>query len=222
MTEKPDHTKFGHRHNLSGLARKYAGLTVGLYGGSFNPAHAGHGHVARAALNHLKLDSLWMMVSPGNPLKNNAGDMASDVTRTKSLLPYSKHPKIIISDVEQILGTSYSVDTIEKLIKIMPLTNFIWIIGADNLVNFHLWKRWRDIAHMLPIAVFDRPMYSTKALHSRYANEFNRFRLPKNQLLSGQIRGRTPKRCLPAWSFITIPRHPASSTNIRRTMKQNK
>ncbi len=207
--------KSHHTDKLHGLARKYAGLTVGLYGGSFNPCHAGHGHVAKEAIKRLKVDSLWMMVSPGNPLKEKSGDMAPMKDRVNSLRPHIHDPKIIISTIENDLGTKYTIDTIEKLIKIMPLTKFIWIMGADSLATFHHWKDWQKIAQKLPIAIFDRPSYSMAGLASKFACKFKRFRVPLNRLCTARTKAEMPR-----WSFVTIPRHPATATDIRQQHHQ--
>lgn len=201
-----------HTLPLLQLASKWRGRTVGLYGGSFNPAHEGHLHVALEAVRRLKLDAVWMMVSPGNPLKEKT-DVATLERRTQSLQDIVQtQPKILVTDVEKKLGTRYSVDTIKALQTCMPKTRFVWIMGADNLVDFHRWRNWRDIAGMLPIAIFDRPGYSVSGLNSKFARQFGQNQVPYRQLLSGHI---------PAWTFVPIPRHIGSATNIRR-LKGNK
>lgn len=194
------------------LANKWRGRTVGLYGGSFNPAHEGHVHVASEAIKRLKLDAVWLMVSPGNPLKDKA-ELAKRKRRRKSLQNMVvDHPKMMVTDIEKKLGTRYSADTIKTLQKFMPRTRFVWIMGADNLADFHRWRNWQDIAEMLPIAIFDRPGYSVSGLNSRFARQFALSKVPYRQLLLHQI---------PAWTFVPIPRHTGSATNIRR-LKGNK
>lgn len=188
-------------------AARWRGRTVGLYGGSFNPAHPGHAHVAKQALKQLGLDAVWLMVSPGNPLKNQS-EMAKQKRRRKSLKAVlGFHPKLFVTDIEKEIGTQFTADTLAKLTKHMPETRFIWIMGADNLATFHHWDRWQTIVHTVPIAIFDRPGYSVSGLHSRFANCYAQSRLPKHRLKHSKA---------PAWTFVTIPRHPGSATIIRR------
>ncbi len=196
----------GKNFSLIRHANRWRGMRVGLYGGSFNPAHEGHIHVASEALKRLDLDALWLMVSPGNPLKKQS-DMAKRKRRKQSLqrLVGSK-PRMIVTDIEKHLGTRYSADTIRALTKGMPQTDFVWVMGADNLADFHLWQEWQFIARTLPIAIFDRPGYSVSGLNSRFAGQFAHWRVPY-QKLSGSSA--------PAWAFVPIPRHNASATDIR-------
>lgn len=179
---------------------------VGLYGGSFNPAHEGHIHVASEALKRLDLDAIWLMVSPGNPLKSQS-DMAKRKRRKKSLETLvGNRPGMVVTDIEKKLGTRYSADTVRALMANMPKTEFIWVMGADNLDSFHLWKEWQFIAQTLPIAVFDRPGYSVSGLNSKFARQFANFRVSPNGLM---------KASAPAWTFVQIPRHSGSATSIR-------
>jgi len=190
-------------------AAQWRGRTVALYGGSFNPAHEGHVHVARECLNRLGVDAVWFLVSPGNPLKD-AGYMADFEKRRSSIAAFvAGHPRMIVSDIEVRLGTRYSADTILGLQKRMPHTRFIWVMGADNLATFDKWRDWRKIARALPIAVFDRPGYSIAGLNAKFARTFGRFRTTAEKL------GRSGS---PAWAFLTIPRHPASATKLRQRM----
>ncbi len=194
-------------HSLISQAARWRGQTVGLYGGSFNPAHEGHVHVASEALKRLKLDAVWLMVSPGNPLKDKA-DMAKRKRRKKSLQALvADRPGMIVTDIEKKLGTRFSADTIKILIHRMPQTRFVWIMGADNLAGFHHWQRWRYIVATLPIAIFDRPGYSVTGLNGKFARQYRRYRVPYRQL---------PFASAPAWTFVPIPRHEGSATNIRR------
>lgn len=139
---------------------------IGLMGGSFNPAHGGHRYVALQALRALDLDEVWWLVSPGNPLKEAAGDMASYTARVASAKAVARHAPIRVSTIEAKLGTRYTVDLLEKLPRLYPKRRFIWIMGGDNLGGFHRWKRWRDIARAVPIAVVARPGYDGQALAS--------------------------------------------------------
>lgn len=188
------------------LSAKWRGRTVGLYGGSFNPAHSGHIHVAKEALKRLKLDAVWMMVSPGNPLKEKGG-MAKRKKRKKSLKSLvGNHPHMLVTDIEKKLGTRNTYDTLLLLKKAMPHTRFVWVMGADNLATFHHWHEWRSIADIVPIAIFDRPGYSIAGLNSEFANVMARKRVKHKHL--SLINA-------PAWCFMTIPRHSGSATEIR-------
>lgn len=139
---------------------------IGLMGGSFNPAHGGHRHVALQAIRALALDEVWWLVSPGNPLKDGAGDMASIAARAASARAMARHAPIRVTTIEQRLKTRYTVDLLERLPALYPRHRFIWIMGADNLAGFDRWHRWRDIARAVPIAVVARPGYDGDALAS--------------------------------------------------------
>ncbi|TNE61149.1 MAG: nicotinate (nicotinamide) nucleotide adenylyltransferase [Alphaproteobacteria bacterium] len=193
-------------------AALWRGRTVALYGGSFNPAHDGHVHVAKAALAHLGVDAVWLMVSPGNPLKTDDG-MAEFDKRFGSIAgKVGHHPRLVVTDIERRLGTRYTADTIDALRRLMPATRFIWVMGADSLASFHHWGRWRDIVKAVPIAVFDRPGYAIRGFAGGLVRQFSRFRVPVQQLKQTET---------PAWAFVTIPRHPASATQIRGQMGKN-
>ncbi len=188
-------------------ANRWRGRRVGLYGGSFNPAHEGHIHVASEALKRLDLDAIWLMVSPGNPLKQKY-DMAKRKRRKKSLRALvGNRPKMVVTDIEKKLGTRYSADTIRTLTRRMPQTEFVWIMGADNLASFHQWQEWQFIARTLPIAIFDRPGYSVSGLHGKFACQFGQYRRHYSNFSNAKA---------PAWTFVSIPRHSGSATSIRR------
>ncbi|WCL53883.1 nicotinate-nucleotide adenylyltransferase [Gimibacter soli] len=188
-------------------AARARGRTIGLYGGSFNPAHDGHSHIAKAALTRLGVDEVWLMVSPGNPLKDAASDMAPFPERLKSAGRIARPPRMRATDIEKRLGTRFTADTIEALKARMPLTRFVWLMGADNMASFDRWQRWTEIPHAVTIAIFDRPGYARHRHGGRIARRFGRF-LVKPQRL---VRARPP-----AWCFVTLPRHPASASAIRR------
>ena len=193
-------------HMLRRLARQWQGKSVGLYGGSFNPAHAGHLHVAEAALRHCKLDAVWMLLSPGNPLKDGRAQTAFK-TRFQHLEQLTEpFAHIYASDIEAQLGTRKSVDTVAALTKAMPNTDFVWLMGADNLANFHLWHAYDAVARLLPIAVFDRPGYSMAGCNSKFSKRYAKYRVPAERLT---------KHPCPAWAFVRIVRHRASATQIR-------
>jgi nicotinate-nucleotide adenylyltransferase len=185
---------------------------IGLLGGSFNPPHAGHVHISLEAIKALGLDEVWWLVSPQNPLKPTIG-MAAFEERFSAAKELTKAtPAIKISDFEITIGTSYTFDTITALQKQYPANNFVWLMGADNLVNFHQWHNWREIFSLLPIAVLDRAEYATAALASEAAIAF------KNSCLLPDDFKKLPTKTPPAWCFINIEKHPASSTEIRNIL----
>lgn len=139
-------------HLLSG--RRWAGKKVGLLGGSFNPPHHGHMHIALAALRSYKLDSVWWMVSPQNPLKSRSNSFANRFAMTRDFV---HHPRMIASDIETKMGTRYSLETVEKLQKHFPKTRFFWVAGMDNALIFHKWDGWRGLIKKIPFLFFNRP-----------------------------------------------------------------
>ncbi|URW75193.1 nicotinate-nucleotide adenylyltransferase [Sphingomonas donggukensis] len=139
---------------------------TGLLGGSFNPAHRGHRGVTLAAVRALGLDEAWWLVSPGNPLKSGAKDMAPLAARLASARAMARRAPIRATAIEAKLGTRYTIDTLRALKRRYPKRRFIWLMGADNLAQFHRWKAWRDIAREMPIAVIARPGYDARALAS--------------------------------------------------------
>ena len=183
-------------------------LTVGLMGGSFNPAHEGHLHVARLAFRALGVDEVWWLVSPQNPLKRRDG-MAPLDERLESARWAARHPRIRVCDLEHRLGTRFTADTLIELRRRCPRIRFVWIMGADNLIGVHRWDRWTLIFHSVAVAVFDRPSYSLRALASRAARRFARFRIPSSAART------LARRRLPACVFLHTRRHPASATRIR-------
>ena len=136
---------------------------IGLLGGSFNPAHSGHRRISLAAIDALALDELWWLVSPGNPLKPAAG-MAPFAARLASARRVARHSRIRATDLEARLGTRYTVDTLRGVTRRYPRDRFVWVMGADNLLQFSAWKRWREIARTMPIAVVARPGYDARAV----------------------------------------------------------
>jgi nicotinate-nucleotide adenylyltransferase len=181
---------------------------VGLLGGSFNPAHDGHRHISLEALKRLRLDEVWWMVSPQNPLKGTE-DMAPFAERLASARAASKHPRIRITDIERRLGSVYTVDTLRLLVPRFPDCRFVWLMGADNLLQISSWKGWRKIFQTMPIAVFARPPYSFRALAGDAARAFHRARRPEARAVS--LAGLRP----PAWIFLHTRPHTGSATRIR-------
>lgn len=183
------------------------GQTIGLLGGSFNPAHSAHRYIAEQALKRLGLDFVWLLVSPGNPLKTD-DDMASLDDRVKSCEAIAQHPRILVSDIESSLGTNRTLDTVTKLKNAFPRCNFVWLMGADNMQQFERWYRWDKIACTLPIAIFDRPEYSIARVSSGLARKFRRNQVPTTQIYKAKA---------PAWTFVTSKRNQISASAIRKT-----
>lgn len=191
---------------------------IGLFGGSFNPAHAGHLHISRQAIERLGLDQVWWLVTPQNPLKPEKG-MASFADRLKGARAIARGRKFWVTGIEQELGTQYTADTVRALKGRFSKYRFVWIMGADNLVDIAGWNKWTAIFDAVPIAVFARPAYSFKALVSSAARRFAPHRLNENQ--ADQLAGRKP----PAWVFLHIPLSVVSATRIRgktRTKKRKR
>ena len=181
---------------------------VGLLGGSFNPAHAGHRHISELALKQLNLDEIWWLVSPQNPLKPSKG-MAPLAARLASAIRHSRHPRMRATAVEEELGTRYTADTLRALLRRFPRTHFVWLMGADNLRQISHWEDWSSIFHLVPIAVFARPAYDLSALAGKAAIRFKRSRRFLRR--AGRLASRTP----PVWVFFHSRLHPASGTSIR-------
>jgi len=197
---------FGSLHAHPPLA--LPGQRIGLMGGTFNPPHEGHVVCAETALRRLRLDQLWWMVTPGNPLKSTTG-LASLASRMAASRALVTDPAIRVTGFEAELGSPYTYATVRYLRRSFPRTRFIWVMGADNLATFDRWRHWRGIARLVPIAVVDRPGWHLKALASPAARALARARLPeaKAALLPG---------CKPsAWVFLTSRLSPASSTALR-------
>ncbi len=193
--------------SIQGLGRKGGGR-IGLLGGSFNPAHEGHLHISRAALRLLRLDAVWWLVSPQNPLKS-IEDMVPIAARMASATAIARHPRIHATDIEQTLGTRYTADTIAKLKTRFSGVRFVWLMGADNLIQLPRWGRWQEIAESVPIAVFGRPAYSTRAMQGKVTQRYARSRV------SEAGASRLVYRHAPAWAFFSIRLHSASSTVLR-------
>lgn len=181
---------------------------IGLLGGSFNPAHAGHAHVARRALAALGLDQVWLMVSPGNPLKPRAG-MAPLADRLGSALAIARGARLVATDIERPLGTRYTADTLAALHRRFPRAEFVLILGADNLVQIPRWGRWRQIARGTPIAVLPRPGFTRQALRGQAAAVLARHRRHPRALLAGGAKTHAP------WCLIPAREMALSATAIR-------
>jgi nicotinate-nucleotide adenylyltransferase len=182
---------------------------IGLLGGSFNPAHTGHRHISLQALRALGLDEVWWLVSPGNPLKEGAKDMAPFAARLASAARLARRARIRVSDFEQRAGTRYTVDTVTALKRRFPRHDFIWLLGSDTLPNFHKWRDWRGLARELPIAVIPRPGYDSAAHAARAMGWLRRFVRPWSQAR------RWTEWSAPAILVLRLPRDPTSATAIR-------
>lgn len=188
-----------------------AGLSIGLFGGSFNPAHAGHMHVAKCGLTRLRLDRIWWMVSPQNPLKDKQPSYASRVATVDALgLPFQMR----VSHMERDFGTQYTIDTLRRARQRWPQTNFVFLMGADNFAQLPLWKDWQDIMQTLPIAVIARPgqsgQLSVKPRLGRAARSYAAYRIPE------RAADTLSRHAAPAWTYLTPPLNPLSSTLLRK------
>lgn len=184
------------------------GMRIGLFGGSFNPPHEGHLLVAQQALKRLGLDAVWLLVSPGNPLKNHheLAPLADRVAATRAVM---LHPQIKVTGFEAAHGFRYTYDTLKFLKATHPTAHFVWIMGADNLRDFDRWERWRDIARLMPMAVYVRPGSSRLAPFSKAATTLARYRIDEAdaKLLAG---------CrAPAWVYLHGMMSGLSSSWIR-------
>lgn len=184
------------------------GQSVGLYGGSFDPVHDGHLLVAERALKVLKLDWVWWLVTPGNPLKNH--DPRHDLpARIEAVRQRAPHPRRKVLGIEQDLNVRYTADTVAMLTTMRPDVRFVWLMGADNLNGFHRWNEWRSIASRVPIAVIDRPGSRHAALSAPAA------RALANQRLDGEDAAMLADAKPPAWAFVRGPLSPLSSSALR-------
>ena len=192
---------------MAAIARK-----IGLLGGSFNPAHDGHRDISLAALSYLGLDEIWWLVAPQNPLKSSA-DMAPFAQRLAEARRVAAHPKIRVTDLEMRFGTRYTADTLKRLQHQFRAYRFVWLMGADNLAGMAAWKDWQQIFHLVPIAIFDRPTYTYKALAALAARRFATFRA-REQASRTLVTSQPP-----AWTFVHHRLNPISATEIRRRRK---
>jgi nicotinate-nucleotide adenylyltransferase len=196
---------------LPPLPRHAPGLRIGLFGGSFNPPHVGHRLVTLTALRRLKLDRVWWIVTPGNPLKDTRGlpPQAARMAAARRLMP---EPMVEMTGFEAMIGTRYTLDTLRHLKRRCTAVRFVWIMGADNLMQFHRWQGWREIARLMPVAVIDRPGSTLKATASKAARTLAGRRLPEHDVAALASR----KGC---WAMVHGRRSPLSSTLLREGAK---
>jgi nicotinate-nucleotide adenylyltransferase len=185
-----------------------AGQRIGLFGGSFNPTHAGHRQASLLALRKLQLDQLWWVVSPGNPLKDVRA-LPPLEQRMHAAAQVAAHPRIVVTGIEAELRTRYTADLIRALRQRAPAVRFVWVMGSDNLAQFHHWDRWREIAAEIPIAVVNRPGHLAAALSAPAPWALSRHRVDEAD--AAMLASQSP----PAWVFLTGPRSVASSTTLR-------
>ena len=184
-----------------------AGQVVGLLGGSFDPAHDGHVHITKAALERFGLDRVWWLVSPANPLKTRGpAPIGERMAAAKSVM---QHPRVTVTDIEERLGTRYTAQTIVALQAAYPGVHFVWLMGADNLAQFHRWQDWREIMERVPVGVLARPGDRISARMSKTA------RLYRAHRLIGRASQLLARAEAPMWSFVNLPMSQSSSTAIR-------
>ena len=195
------------------------GLKVGLFGGSFNPAHDGHAHVAETAMRRLGLDRVVWLVSPQNPLKSSdetapLPERMASARRAAALA--ATGPTMVVSDFETRAGTRWTVDTLRAITARHPGVDFVWVMGSDNMATFHLWRGWTDIMRMMPVAVVARPGSLLDSRTAPAAARFSAAHLPseKARLLPGMPA--------PAWTYLTAPLNHRSSTALRREAAGNR
>lgn len=184
-------------------------MRIGLFGGSFDPPHEGHALVSRIALTRLRLDRLWWIVSPGNPLKD-ASDLPSIEARIAASKKIIRDPRVAFTGFEAAIGARFTCDTLEFLHAHCPGVRFVWIMGADNLLQFHQWRRWKEFARTTPIAIIDRPGATLKAMSAKAAIFFSSARLPEKE---AAMLASTPP---PAFVYLHGQRLQRSSTELRR------
>jgi nicotinate-nucleotide adenylyltransferase len=193
---------------VQGIPLYTNGMRIGLLGGSFNPPHTAHRDISLFALKRLNLDRVWWLVTPGNPLKDH-GALHELNERAAAARRMADDPRIDVSCLEAVIGTRYTVDTVTYLRRRTSGLRLVWIMGADNLAQFHRWQNWFRIASAMPIAVIDRPPQSFRALAAPAAQALARYRLPENQ--AGRLADQRP----PAWVFLTGMKLNLSSTGLR-------
>ncbi|MGB0504814.1 MAG: nicotinate-nucleotide adenylyltransferase [Pikeienuella sp.] len=181
------------------------GMRIGVLGGSFDPAHDGHVHISREALKRFRLDVVWWMLSPGNPLKQRGpAAMARRVEAAQAVAP----PSVVVTDIEARLGGRFTADTLDALHHRYPAARFVWLMGADNLAQLHRWRDWQRIVESTPIGVLPRPGWGARAGLSPAARTYKAWRIRDAAALAGAQA--------PVWAMAGGPTSPASSTAIRK------
>jgi nicotinate-nucleotide adenylyltransferase len=188
------------------------GQRIGLFGGSFNPAHQGHVQVAQFALKRLQLDTVWWLVSPQNPLKDSS-ETDEYEKRFADTLRIVDHPRFVVTDLEKQIASRNTVQTLNALSVALKSAHFVWIMGADSFRDLHRWRNWSKIARLVPMAVLARPGYAMRGLGGHTSIRFAKYRIPNER--AGQLALCKP----PAWVFISMPLRAESSTAIRLASK---
>ena len=185
-------------------------MRIGIFGGSFDPAHEGHFHLAATALKRLQLDYVWWIPARGNPLKTTQTPFEDRIATARL---YADHPRMVVTDIEQRLGLRYTIDLVRVLTRRFPTTRFVWLMGGDNLASFHTWQAWYEIARTLPIAIVARPGAGPRARLSKFAVKFARSRIPNYSASA------LAERNAPAWVHLRAPLNGESSTRLRMLEK---
>ncbi len=190
----------------------FRGQKIGLLGGSFDPAHSGHLHVAETAIDLLGLDFVWWMVSPQNPLKKTSSQLQDRLDSAKKI---ARGPKMVVTKIETQLKTQYTIDTLIALKKQYCGVKFVWLMGGDNLAGFENWRGWKDIVEEVPICVVSRPSAGPRARLGRMARQFDKYRLPLDKAPT------LGNKKAPAWVYVPARFNPLSSTQLRARKAQN-
>ncbi len=195
--------------DITKLPSSMRGMTIGLFGGSFNPPHPGHQLVSRQVLKRLDLDAVWWLVTPGNPLKNH-GELAPLANRVQAARTLITHPRVSATGFEAARGFTYTFDTLKFLQTTLSDRNFVWIMGADSFAGFHHWERWREIANLVPLVIYNRPGAGLDALSSPAAIYLKKNRLPQRAAKT------LPFSKPPAWIYLSGLTSEMSSSKIRQ------
>jgi len=197
---------------ITDLPHSEAGMRIGLFGGSFNPPHQGHRLVSRQALKRLDLDAVWWLVTPGNPLKDH-NELAPLEKRVEAARRLVNHPRVKITGFEAARGFRFTYDTVRFLRRTLRERKFVWIMGADSFVSFHLWEHWRQIAGLMPLAIYARPGTYRRAPFSKAATVLARYRIEEKDAII------LPAMPAPAWVYLNGMMSPLSSKSIRQSQK---
>jgi nicotinate-nucleotide adenylyltransferase len=210
LKSSPKGKKFDNRLSVAAsIGSSNTTKRIGLFGGSFNPAHSGHLDLTNDAIKRLQLDVVWWLVSPLNPLKSRdeMADLDQRLARAKQV---ASNRSIVVTTIEQELGTNYSCETVESLQGMFPKASFVWLMGADNLATIDHWKDWTKLVESIPIAVFDRAPYSMAACQSKMAIRYKDQRRKRNYSALANDQA-------PSWAYVFMPRNPQSATALRES-----
>lgn len=199
----------GNREAMARAGDPWAGRgqSVGLLGGSFDPAHEGHAQISREALRRFGLDWVWWLVSPGNPLKRHGpAPLAARIARARDVID---HPRVRVTGIEARLGTSITAEVLPLLRARYPHLSFVWLMGADNLAQFHRWQDWQSIMDSVPVGVLARPGLRARAQLAPAARAYRFARIKSG---AAPLLARADP---PAWCFLDLPLRPESSTALR-------